>query len=189
MKGAEKIREPVIAAGGIVVRDASRPTLAIVQLRKDRSWVLPKGKLKPGEDALAGARREVMEETGHDVSVHEFLGAMSHDNGGRMKVVQFWHMQTTGGPVRELTDDVRSVKWLPLKQAIDALSRPHEKVFLASVGPAALKAARQSVATETAGPVDRPSRDEALAPARATLADTIRTWLRRVTRPVADSLR
>ena len=78
MKGAEKIREPVIAAGGIVVREASRPTLAIVRLRKDRSWVLPKGKLKPGEDALAGARREVMEETGHDVSVNEFLGAMSH---------------------------------------------------------------------------------------------------------------
>ena len=171
------------------MREAARPTLAIVQLRKDRSWVLPKGKLKPGEDALAGAKREVMEETGHDVSVHEFLGAMSHAHGDRTKVVQFWRMQTAGGQVRELMDDVRSVKWLPLKQAIDALSRPHEKVFLANVGPAALKAARQSAATETAEPVDMPIRDEALSPARSTLADTIRTWLRRVTRPVADSLR
>jgi len=32
--------------------------------------VLPKGKLYPGEGALAGAKREVLEETGHEVSVH-----------------------------------------------------------------------------------------------------------------------
>ena len=49
-----------------------------MRLRKDKSWVLPKGKLKPREDALAGARREVMEETGCNVSVERFLGAMSH---------------------------------------------------------------------------------------------------------------
>jgi ADP-ribose pyrophosphatase YjhB (NUDIX family) len=52
-----------------------------VRLRKDKSWVLPKGKLKPGEDALAGARREVMEETGYDVSIEGFLGSMSHAEG------------------------------------------------------------------------------------------------------------
>jgi hypothetical protein len=39
---------------------------------------------------------------------------------------------------------------LPLKEAIDMLSRPHEKVFLASVGPVAVKAAKQAMRTKIA---------------------------------------
>ena len=57
MKQRAKFRAPVLAAGGIVVREASEQLIAVVRLRKDKSWVLPKGKLKPGEDALVGARR------------------------------------------------------------------------------------------------------------------------------------
>src|SRR5262249_39100999 len=49
-----------------------------------------------------------------------------------------------GGPMREPMDDIKAVKWLPLKQAVEILTRAHEKVFLANVGPVALKAARQS---------------------------------------------
>ena len=57
MKKPAKLRAPVLAAGGIVVREAPEQLIAVVRLRKDKSWVLPKGKLKPREDALAGARR------------------------------------------------------------------------------------------------------------------------------------
>ena len=85
-----------------------------------------------------------MEETGHQVSVHEFLGSMSYAVDGNIKIVQFWHMRAVRGPVRELTYDIKAVKWLSLKQAIDTLTRAHEKVFLANVGPIALKAAKQS---------------------------------------------
>jgi hypothetical protein len=53
--------------------------------------------------------------------------------------VQFWLMRATGSPARELMDDVKAVKWLPLRQAIAMLSRPHEKVFLTHVGPIALE--------------------------------------------------
>lgn len=41
-------------------------------------------------------------------------------------------------------DDIKSVKWVSLKQAVEILTRAHEKVFLANVGPIALKAAKQS---------------------------------------------
>src|SRR5436190_12898692 len=64
MKKSTKLRPPVLAAGGIVVRETSEPLIAVVRLRKDKSWVLPKGKLKPGEDALVGARREVRKRLG-----------------------------------------------------------------------------------------------------------------------------
>jgi 8-oxo-dGTP diphosphatase len=150
MADSVETRAPILAAGGIVLREGSRPRIAVVRLRRDKSWVLPKGKLNPGEHAMAAARREVLEETGHEVSVHEFLGSMSYPVDGKIKVVQFWHMRATRGPVRELTNDVKAVKWLPLKQAIDTLTRAHEKVFLAHVGPVALKAANRA-----AKPVNR----------------------------------
>jgi len=137
--------EPILAAGGIVFREGSRPRIAIVRLRRHKSWVLPKGKLNPGEHALAAARREVLEETGYEVSVHGFLGSMLYSVDDRIKIVQFWHMHVVGGPLRKPTDGVKAVKWLSLKQAIETLTRTHEKLFLANVGPVALKAGKQSV--------------------------------------------
>jgi 8-oxo-dGTP diphosphatase len=91
----------------------------------------------------------VLEETGYKVSVHGFLGSMLYSVDGRIKIVQFWHMQVIGGPRREPVDDVKAVKWLSLKHAIETLTRPHEKVFLANVGPVALKATRQSVSDKS----------------------------------------
>ena len=117
MTDSAKGRAPILAAGGIVLREGSRPRIAIVRLRSDKSWVLPKGKLYPGERALVAAKREVLEETGHEVSVHEFLGSMSYSVDGKIKIVQFWHMRAVGGPVRELTYDIKAVKWLSLKLA------------------------------------------------------------------------
>ncbi len=72
-------RTPVLAAGGIVLRPEKNPRIAIVRLRKRNEWVLPKGKLDDGETPRAAAEREVLEETGHDVSVHEFLGTLVYE--------------------------------------------------------------------------------------------------------------
>jgi 8-oxo-dGTP diphosphatase len=146
MADSSEIDAPILAAGGIVVRDGARPRIAIVRLRGEKSWVLPKGKVNPGERAIAAARREVLEETGHEVSVHEFLGSMSYSTDGRIKIVQFWHMQAIGPPTRALMHEVKAVKWLSLKQAVETLTRAHEKVFLANVGPVALKAAKRNMA-------------------------------------------
>jgi 8-oxo-dGTP diphosphatase len=162
-----------LAAGGIVVRETPEPLIAVVRLRKDKSWVLPKGKLKPGEDASAGARREVMEETGYDVSIEGFLGSMSHAEGSKLKIVQFWRMRAADQTARKLMDDVTAVKWLPLEQAIDALTRPHEKAFLISVGQAAL--ARDA----TVEPAAQPVFDDRGVSKPNVFFEVIRAWFRR----------
>ena len=126
----------VHAAGGIVVRNGSRPLIAVVQRAKDELWVLPRGKLKSNESALAGARREVVEETGHRVRVREFLGAITYRARGRPKVVQFWRMQAEVKASRDVMEDIMAVEWLPLAAAVRRLSYPLEKLFLRSVGRA-----------------------------------------------------
>src|ERR1700730_2874318 len=131
-----KAPSPILAAGGIVLGEGSRPRIAIVRLPRDKSWVLPKGKLYPGEHALAAARREVLEETGHEVSVHGFLGSMLYSVDGRIKIVQFWHMRAIGAPRRELMDDIEAV----------------EKVSRANWGPIAVEAAKQAAREKSAKP-------------------------------------
>src|SRR5215470_5174913 len=129
----------ILAAGGIVVRGVRKPLIAIVQRRKDDRWFLPKGKLKRREKAIAAARREVMEETGHDVEVHEFLGAISYEVRGGAKLVEFWRMQAVGSTTRDLADDIKAVEWLPLQAAIGRLDHPLEQLFLRNVGRRALE--------------------------------------------------
>jgi 8-oxo-dGTP diphosphatase len=124
----------IYAAGGIVVRKGARPLIAVVQRSKDDRWVLPRGKLKRTERAMAGARREVVEETGHRVTVGDFLGAITYRAGGRPKVVRFWRMQAAARPSYDLMRDIAAVEWLPLKAAIRRLSYPLEKLFLKTVG-------------------------------------------------------
>src|ERR1700744_5555679 len=137
----EMARTPAMAAGGIVLRREKNPRIAVVRLRKRNEWVLPKGKLDDGETPRDAAEREVLEETGHDVSVHEFLGTLVYESGGKFKVVHYWRMETSGEPTHELMDDIRAVDWLPLEAAVERLSRGYERAFLANVGPLALESA------------------------------------------------
>ena len=127
MTDSAKRSAPILAAGGIVLRGNVRPRFAVVRLRREKAWVLPKGKLYPREHPRDAAKREVLEETGHDVSVHELLGSVSYVVEGKLKIVQFWLMRATGVPVHELNDDVKAVKWLPLRQAIEHTDPPARK--------------------------------------------------------------
>jgi 8-oxo-dGTP diphosphatase len=198
---------PVLAAGGIVLRWEPPPLVAVVRLSKRDEWVLPKGKLDDGETPRAAARREVLEETGHDVTVHEFLGTLVYDSAGRPRVVHYWRMEAGDVQVRDLMNDVRAVEWLPLAVAVERLSRGYERVFLENVGPIAIGAmarslkdrARRREAAVLAPqlPLDEPvpapepqvaspamfdvlqTADETMPPRhqRASFAERVRNWL------------
>jgi 8-oxo-dGTP diphosphatase len=132
-------RAPVLAAGGIVIRNGTKPLLAIVQRRRDGAWVLPKGKVKPHEAPIAAAKREAIEETGSQVRVNEFLGVISYLGGNGPKITHFWRMRALDAPPGKLMGDIKAVEWLPLAAAIERLTLPHEQIFLRNVGRRALR--------------------------------------------------
>jgi len=176
-------RQPIEAAGGIVMRGRVRPLFAVVQLRRQKTWVLPKGKLNRDETALAAARREAIEETGHDVTVHEFLGSLGYKVAGRPKTVRFWRMEASGRPIAKLMRDVRAVRWLPLSQATARLTHEREQLFLEKVGRHVLRQAMH------------PKRDTRKAPAsRRKTVKAVRkrlggTAVARAKRPVDTRVR
>src|SRR3974377_2622257 len=88
-------KNPVIAAGGIVVRRNSKAAIAIVQRKRDNAWVLPKGKIKPKQKFIVAAKREAIEETGCAVHVYEFLGVISYLSAGGPKIAHFWRTHAT----------------------------------------------------------------------------------------------
>lgn len=135
---------PILAAGGIVTRGRSKPVFAVVRLRRQKSWVLPKGKLNKDETTIAAAKREVIEETGHDVVVQDYLGSLDYLTSGRPKIVKFWHMEASRKPVAKLMKDVSAVRWLPLDKAIKKLTHAREREFLTRFGPRAQDHLRRS---------------------------------------------
>ena len=174
-------RTPVLAAGGIVLRRLETPLVAVVRLRKRHEWVLPKGKLDDGETPRAAAEREVMEETGHAVAVHEFLGTLVYESRSGSKVVHYWRMEAGDAPVRELMRDVKAVDWLPLGDAVKRLSRGYERAFLENVGPIALAAATHAAGEEMPRRASEPEPIEAgrdILRAPRSLMQKIRDWLR-----------
>ena len=173
-------RTAVLAAGGIVLRQAVTPLVAVVRLRKRNEWVLPKGKLDHGETPRAAAEREVNEETGHDVSVHEFLGTLVYDSRGGAKVVHYRRMEAGREPVRKLMRDVKTVEWLPLSDAVERLSRGYERAFLEQVGPMALSAASLDAGASIAR-APEPARVETISEVRdhRSLIEKVRDWFRR----------
>jgi 8-oxo-dGTP diphosphatase len=161
---AKSTHAPILAAGGIVIRNGAKPLFAVVQRRRDDAWVLPKGKLKPNERPIAAARREAREETGSDVRVHEFLGAISYRSGNGPKIAHFWRMQAIGGSAGRLMGDIRAVEWLSLTDALDRLSLSREHLFLRNVGRKALRRMRRKARGKVV--VEKPA-TEIIVPAAA----------------------
>jgi 8-oxo-dGTP diphosphatase len=113
--------------------------------------------------------------------VHEFLGTLVYQSGGRSKVVHFWRMEANGGPVGKLMNDIKAVDWLPLEDAVSRLSREYERAFLTHVGPIALAAAGHGASeTSTTPPLaidDIDAAMQTLTPAEAASVDELRNGL------------
>lgn len=85
--------------------------ICLVHRPKYDDWSHPKGKLKRGEDALAGALREVLEETGHHCTPGARLPTLRYVANHRPKKVTYWAAEATGGSFTP-SDEVDRIIWL-----------------------------------------------------------------------------
>ncbi|MFJ4204995.1 NUDIX hydrolase [Streptomyces sviceus] len=105
---------PVQAAGCVLWRRSpvdGEPEVCLVHRPKYDDWSHPKGKLKRGEDALAGALREVEEETGYRAAPGAPLSTAKYYAGGRPKQVRYWAAEATTGAFTP-NDEVDRILWL-----------------------------------------------------------------------------
>ncbi len=129
----------ITAAGGVIWRATpSGPEIAAIHRPHRGDWSLPKGKLAKGERRLAAAHREVVEETGLDVAVQQYLGSIRYRTGGAAKTVHYWAMRLVGGkftPNAEADD----LEWLSPERAEERLTYDADRSVVAQfveAGPA-----------------------------------------------------
>ncbi|MHB6908988.1 NUDIX hydrolase [Streptomyces sp. DB-54] len=126
---------PIRAAGCVLWRPAlggDGIVLALVHRPKWDDWSYPKGKLKPGEDPLRGALREVLEETGATCAPGPELPTVRYRVGGRPKEVRYWAAEATGGgfiPNKE----VDRLLWVAPDVARDLLTQDRDKDLVAAL--------------------------------------------------------
>jgi len=131
MKLPDQPVKVVPASGGLVWRDGGEGReLIVIHRRRHNDWTLPKGKVKPGESWLQCAIREVLEETGYHVEVESHAGWVCYDTGEITKVVRFWNMRPIGDSHFESSEEVLSIHWLTLQEAVQRLDHEGERLLV-----------------------------------------------------------
>lgn len=124
--------EALLSAGGVLWRPAAQGIeVLLVHRPKYDDWSLPKGKREPGEHVLLTAVREILEETSVRPVLGPQLRTVKYLAQGRPKQVDYWAACPTGQA--EPSHEIDAVSWLPLPQALDRLSYPHDADVIESL--------------------------------------------------------
>jgi len=108
---------PVVAVGGIVVKDGR---VLLIRRGKEPSyglWSIPGGAVNLGEELRAAARREVREECGIEIEVTEIVEVLDRvvrDSDGRIQyhyvLIDYLARWASGDPAP--SSDVLEVRWV-----------------------------------------------------------------------------
>lgn len=122
----------LVRAAGAVLVDGER--VALVHRPRYDDWTLPKGKHQPGEDDIAAALREVLEETGFQGRIERDLGVVRYtvEKHGAVlpKVVRYYVMRVEAGAFAP-NDEVDELRWMTPEQAAQLLTYERDREVLA----------------------------------------------------------
>jgi predicted NUDIX family NTP pyrophosphohydrolase len=91
--------------------------------KDDGSWSIPKGEYLPDEDPLTAAKREFLEETGHEINGNFVALNPIKQKGG--KIVQAWAVEGNIDP-ENIRSNTFEIEWPPRsgkKQTFDEIDR------------------------------------------------------------------
>jgi len=127
-----------VTAGGVIVRfQDNRILVALVRETEDSQYILPKGKVEPGEDLLTTARREILEESG--LSDLTYLGELEIQerlsyNKDAWKIIHYY-LFYTDQKASKPTDSNRlyTCEWFPIHQLPDMFWPEQEKLIVSNL--------------------------------------------------------
>ncbi len=103
-----------------------------------RVLALPKGHVDPGETPLEAAAREVREEAGVEVDLVGELGDVHYVymRGGRRvaKRVTYFAFRYLAGDPDDHDHEVEEARWMPLREAAEALTYAGDRDVVARAG-------------------------------------------------------
>lgn len=131
-KTKNKSKKPEVtvnASGAVLWRpdpDTGEPVIAVIHRPRYDDWSLPKGKVDPGETEPVTAAREIWEETGQQAHLGRRLCRVTYPIPIGTKVVHYWVARGLGGDFTP-TKEVDELLWLPVDQAAQRLTYPHDR--------------------------------------------------------------
>ena len=128
-----------VTAGGVVLNNQGK---VLVVSQRGSTWSLPKGHVDPGEDPLAAATREIMEESGiSKVQYIETLGAFGRykigkdllDDKSEWKIILFYLFKTDQTELKPLDPQNPEARWVDADRVEALLTHPKDKAFYKSI--------------------------------------------------------
>ena len=117
------------SAGGIIFNDEDK---FIIVRQSDKSWSLPKGRIKDGEDNLTAAKREIYEETGvNKLDFIKNLGSyqrLSSDKVNLRTIILFL-FKTAQIKLSPRDQENPEAKWASKDEVVKLLHHKEDKEF------------------------------------------------------------
>jgi len=127
------VNPTVIAAGAVVWRYDGEGNVHVLLIHRPRydDWSIPKGKLDEGEQLIACAYREVIEETHLKVSFGPFITETEYYVADGLKRVSYWAAHAYDPNDNFVANaEADEGRWLTIEEAIELATRESDKEVL-----------------------------------------------------------
>ncbi len=135
--------QPRNTAGGIIVNTEGKVALVY---QNHNSWAFPKGGIDPGETTLEAAWREIKEETGLTAETIVYKGELGtykrysigrdgtgEDTSRPESTRTFYLFATHATEMHPEDNEVSEARFVIIDEALELLTHPKDKEFLASI--------------------------------------------------------